>query len=634
MTGRKKATAQYPTDRVDQQGRGNVWRTCSVLLPFLWPAGRNDLKRRVVLALISLVLAKLANLYVPLVLGRLVDDLSDLTDTTGLMLGIPLAALLAYGLARFSSLTFNEIRDAVFSRVSQNAVRQVALKVFQHLHSLSIRFHLQRKTGALNRFIDRGTTGIQFLLSFVAFNILPTLFEVLLVCGILWALFGIQYALVTAVTITIYVWLTFAITSWRTQIRRKMNDSENEASTRQVDSLLNFETVRYFNNQSHEIQRVDRALTSYESAAVKSRESLSLLNVSQALVVIGGITVMLVMAAFNIRDGTMTIGGFIVVNTYLMQLSIPLNFLGTVYREIRQALVDMENMFSLLDEKPEIIDKTNARLLDVHSGEISFQHVCFGYESERLILDNISFTVPPAQKVAIVGPSGVGKSTISRLILRFYDPTSGSVTIDGSDLKDVKQDSLRDAIGVVPQDTVLFNDTIYYNIAYGDPSAKSEQVYEAARTASIHDFILSLPAGYQTRVGERGLKLSGGEKQRVAIARAILKNPKIFFFDEATSSLDSTTEIAIQKNIDEISSGRTTLMIAHRLSTVVSADEILVLNHGNISERGTHPQLLASAGLYARMWQEQEKERAEAQIRTVSDDAEPGLRTTTSTSNN
>jgi len=634
MTGRKKATAQYPTDRVDQQGRGNVWRTCSVLLPFLWPAGRNDLKSRVVLALISLVLAKLANLYVPLVLGRLVDDLSDLTDTTGLMLGIPLAALLAYGLARFSSLTFNEIRDAVFSRVSQNAVRQVALKVFQHLHSLSIRFHLQRKTGALNRFIDRGTTGIQFLLSFVAFNILPTLFEVLLVCGILWALFGIQYALVTAVTITIYVWLTFAITSWRTQIRRKMNDSENEASTRQVDSLLNFETVRYFNNQSHEIQRVDRALTSYESAAVKSRESLSLLNVSQALVVIGGITVMLVMAAFNIRDGTMTIGGFIVVNTYLMQLSIPLNFLGTVYREIRQALVDMENMFSLLDEKPEIIDKTNARLLDVHSGEISFQHVCFGYESERLILDNISFTVPPAQKVAIVGPSGVGKSTISRLILRFYDPTSGSVTIDGSDLKDVKQDSLRDAIGVVPQDTVLFNDTIYYNIAYGDPSAKSEQVYEAARTASIHDFILSLPAGYQTRVGERGLKLSGGEKQRVAIARAILKNPKIFFFDEATSSLDSTTEIAIQKNIDEISSGRTTLMIAHRLSTVVSADEILVLNHGNISERGTHPQLLASAGLYARMWQEQEKERAEAQIRTVSDDAEPGLRTTTSTSNN
>ena len=611
-----------------------MWRTCAVLLPFLWPAGRNDLKSRVVLALISLVLAKLANLYVPLVLGRLVDDLSDLTDTTGLMLGIPLAALLAYGLSRFSSLTFNEIRDAVFSRVSQNAVRQVALKVFQHLHSLSIRFHLQRKTGALNRFIDRGTTGIQFLLSFVAFNILPTLFEVLLVCGILWALFGIQYALVTAVTITIYVWLTFAITSWRTQIRRKMNDSENEASTRQVDSLLNFETVRYFNNQSHEIQRVDQALTSYESAAVKSRESLSLLNVSQALVVIGGITVMLVMAAFNIRDGTMTIGGFIVVNTYLMQLSIPLNFLGTVYREIRQALVDMENMFSLLDEKPEIIDKTNARILDVHSGEISFQHVCFGYEPERLILDDISFTVPPAQKVAIVGPTGVGKSTISRLILRFYDPTSGSVTIDGSDLKDIKQDSLRDAIGVVPQDTVLFNDTIYYNIAYGDPSAESEQVYEAARTASIHDFILSLPAGYQTRVGERGLKLSGGEKQRVAIARAILKNPKIFFFDEATSSLDSSTEMAIQKNVDEISSGRTTLMVAHRLSTVVSADEILVLEHGHITERGTHHQLLTSAGLYAHMWQEQEKERATAHIGSASDNARPSPGATTEAGGN
>jgi ATP-binding cassette subfamily B protein len=634
VTGRTKATAQYPTETVDQQGRGNVWRTCAVLLPFLWPAGRNDLKRRVVLALISLVLAKLANLYVPLVLGRLVDDLSDLTDTTGLMLGVPLAALLAYGLSRFSSLTFNEIRDAVFSRVSQNAVRQVALKVFQHLHSLSIRFHLQRKTGALNRFIDRGTTGIQFLLSFVAFNILPTLFEVLLVCGILWALFGIQYALVTAVTITIYVWLTFAITAWRTQIRRKMNDSENEASTRQVDSLLNFETVRYFNNQSHEIQRVDQALTSYESAAVKSRESLSLLNVSQALVVIGGITVMLVMAAFNIRDGTMTVGGFIVVNTYLMQLSIPLNFLGTVYREIRQALVDMENMFSLLDEKPEIIDKTNAGVLDVHSGEISFQHVCFGYEPERLILDDISFTVSPAQKVAIVGPTGVGKSTISRLILRFYDPTSGSITIDGSDLRDITQDSLRDAIGVVPQDTVLFNDTIYYNIAYGDPSAESEQVYEAARTASIHDFILSLPAGYQTRVGERGLKLSGGEKQRVAIARAILKNPKIFFFDEATSSLDSATEMAIQNNVDEISSGRTTLMIAHRLSTVVSADEILVLDHGHITERGTHRQLLTSTGLYAHMWQEQEKERAAAHIGSASDNAGPRPGTTTGAEEN
>jgi len=624
VTGTSSSTAQHTSEQVDRQGRGNIWRTCSVLLPFLWPAGRNDLKGRVVLALISLVLAKLANLYVPLVLGRLVDDLSDLGTTKGLVLGIPLAALLAYGLSRFSALTFNEIRDAVFSRVAQNATRQVALKVFRHLHTLSVRFHLQRKTGALSRFIDRGTTGIQFLLSFVAFNILPTLFEVLLVCGILWALFGIQYALVTAITITIYVWLTFAITAWRTQIRREMNDSENEASTRQVDSLLNFETVRYFNNQSHEIQRVDQALTAYESAAVKSRESLSLLNVSQALVVISGITVMLVMAAFNIRDGTMTIGGFIVVNTYLMQLSIPLNFLGTVYREIRQALVDMENMFALLDESPEITDKPNARILDVHSGEIRFQHVCFGYDPERLILDDISFTVSPSHKVAIVGPTGAGKSTISRLILRFYDPTSGCVTIDGYDLRDIKQASLRDALGVVPQDTVLFNDTIYYNISYGDPSAESEQIYNAARTASIHDFILSLPAGYQTRVGERGLKLSGGEKQRVAIARAVLQNPKIFFFDEATSSLDSTTEIAIQKNVDEISSGRTTLTIAHRLSTVVAADEILVLDRGNIIERGTHPSLLASGGLYARMWQEQEKERATVQIGIAPGDVQSG----------
>ena len=592
---------------------GNLWKTCALLLPFFWPVERKDLKARVVVAVVSLVLAKLANLTVPLVLGWAVDTLSNLEGQMDLLFGIPIAALAAYGLARLSYIVFNEIRDAVFSKVSQHAVRQVAIKVFTHLHALSIRFHLERKTGALNRFIDRGTTGIQFLLSFVAFNILPTLFEVLLVCGILWYLYGISYALVTAVTIGIYVWLTFGITAWRIRIRRKMNDAENEASTRQVDSLLNFETVRYFNNESHELTRVDEALQTYEQAAVKSRESLSLLNVSQAAVVISGITIMLIMAALNIRNGTMTVGGFVVVNTYLMQLSIPLNFLGTVYREIRQALVDMENMFTLLEEVPEIKDLPGAQPLSSPRGDIRFTDVHFGYDAQRVILHGISFQVKAGEKVAIVGPTGAGKSTISRLLLRFYDPNSGRIAVDGLDLQEITQASLRDAIGVVPQDTVLFNDTIYYNIAYGDPSADEQHIYEAARTARIHDFIVQLPAGYQTRVGERGLKLSGGEKQRVAIARAVLKNPTVFFFDEATSSLDSATESDIQTNLDDISSGRSTLIIAHRLSTVVSADRILVLDDGQIIEHGTHQQLLAQGGLYANLWQEQEKERESRQ---------------------
>jgi len=490
-------------------------------------------------------------------------------------------------------------------------VRTLALQVFEHLHTLSMRFHLSRKTGALNRFIDRGTNSIQFLLSFVAFNIVPTFIEVLLVGGILWALFGFAYTAITVITIAVYVWLTFFITAWRTRIRRQMNDADNDISTRTVDSLLNFETVRYFNNEAHEATRLDLALADYEKAAVRTRESLSLLNVAQAAVITIGVTAMLVLAALDIRDGEMTVGDFVVVNTYLMQLAIPLNMLGTVYREIRQAMVDMENLFSLMDEATDVADAPDAESLRCSSGTVEFRNVSFGYESDRRILHNVSFTAASGSTTAIVGPTGSGKSTISRLLLRFYDPDSGQVLIDNRNIRSLTQHSLRRVIGVVPQDTVLFNDTLYYNIAYGDPLADDDHILAAARAAQLHDFVQSLPAGYQTLVGERGLKLSGGEKQRVAIARALLRDPEIFFFDEATSSLDSTTEREIQDNLARLSQGRTSLVIAHRLSTVVGADQILVLDDGRITEQGTHPQLLAEKGLYAQMWQQQKKEQLE-----------------------
>ena len=596
---------------MDPAPPSNSLRTFATLLPFLWPQGRPDLKIRVLLALLSLILAKAANVMVPLVLGDAVDQLGNLDNETHLWLGIPLAVILAYGIFRLSSLALNELRDALFARVAQHAVRALALRVFEHLHSLSIRFHLSRKTGALNRFIDRGTNSVRFLLSFVAFNVVPTVIELLLIGGILWALFGFAYTAITIVTIALYVWLTFVITTWRTRIRREMNDAENDIGSRTVDSLLNFETVRYFNNESHEVARLDEALADYEKAAVRTRESLSLLNVAQAGVVTLGVTLMLVLAAFDIRNGDMTVGDFVVVNTYLLQVAIPLNILGTVYREIRQSMVDMENLFALVDEKTDVADASDAKPLRHEGGVIEFQDVSFSYEANRTILKNINLAVDAGTTTAIVGPTGSGKSTISRLLLRFYDPQAGRILIDGQDLRELTQHSLREAIGVVPQDTVLFNDTIYYNIAYGNPKANEDQVLAAAEAAQLDDFIQRLPDRYQTLVGERGLKLSGGEKQRVAIARALLRDPEIFFFDEATSSLDSTTEREIQSNFAEISKGKTSLVIAHRLSTIVEADQILVLAEGAITERGTHPTLLAENGLYAKLWREQQKEERE-----------------------
>ncbi len=596
---------------MDPAPPSNSLRTFATLLPFLWPQGRSDLKARVLLALLSLILAKAANVMVPLVLGDAVDQLGNLDNEAHLWLGIPLAVILAYGIFRLSSLALNELRDALFARVAQHAVRALALRVFEHLHSLSIRFHLSRKTGALNRFIDRGTNSVRFLLSFVAFNVVPTVIELLLIGGILWALFGFVYTAITIVTIALYVWLTFVITTWRTRIRREMNDAENDIGSRTVDSLLNFETVRYFNNESHEVARLDEALADYEKAAVRTRESLSLLNVAQAGVVTLGVTLMLVLAAFDIRNGDMTVGDFVVVNTYLLQVAIPLNILGTVYREIRQSMVDMENLFALVDEKTDVADAPDAKILRPQGGVIEFQDVSFSYEANRNILQDINLAVDAGTTTAIVGPTGSGKSTISRLLLRFYDPQAGRILIDGQDLRELTQHSLREAIGVVPQDTVLFNDTIYYNIAYGNPKANEDQVLAAAKAAQLDHFIQRLPERYQTLVGERGLKLSGGEKQRVAIARALLRDPEIFFFDEATSSLDSTTEREIQSNFAELSKGKTSLVIAHRLSTIVEADQILVLADGTITERGTHPTLLAENGLYAKLWREQQKEERE-----------------------
>lgn len=584
--------------------QGKYIKTFKLLLPYLWPKKRGDLKTRVSFAVIALVLAKIANVTTPLILGASVNSLTELSSGINLFMLVPVVLIIGYGIARIITFAFVEIRDALFSKVSQHSIRQISLNIFKHVHSLSLQFHLNRQTGALAKFIDRGTKGIDFLLRYVLFNIVPTFFEIFLVSGILFYLYGPWYAVITLTTVTIYSYLTFQITEWRNEFRRKMNQADNDVNTKMIDSLLNFETVKYFNNEQFEFKRLDKSLEEYEIAANKTRHALSLLNVSQTLVIMTGITIMLVMSAYGIKNGDIDVGGFVVINAYMLQLYQPLSFLGSVYREIRQALTDMENMFSLLDISPAIRNTLN-KLPQSNIAEIKFDNVSFDYDVRRTIINNISFTVPNGKKVAIVGPTGAGKSTISRLLFKFYEPKSGEIYINNVNTNTISQESLREIIGVVPQDTVLFNDTIYYNIAYGKAGSTKEEVISAAKNADIHDFISILPDGYETIVGERGLKLSGGEKQRVAIARTILKNPKIFFFDEATSALDTSTEKEIQKNLENVSKNKTTLIIAHRLSTAANADNIIVLDGGAIVEQGTHESLLAQKGKYFEMWGKQ-----------------------------
>lgn len=592
------------TPDTQQSKQSFEWGALKSLLPYLWPKGESAIKARVLVALVFLAAAKLANVYVPFLYKEMVDLFSSPEKA---LIQLPIGLLLGYGLLRIMTIAFAELRDAVFAKVGQRAIRDVALSTFRHLHKLSLRFHLDRQTGGLSRAIERGTKGIDFLLTFMLFNILPTLLEISLVCGVLWYMFNVWFAVVTFTTIVTYIAYTMFVTEWRLKYRRQMNDTDQQANTRAIDSLLNYETVKYFGNEGFEADRFDSALKRYEKAAITSKTTLALLNIGQAVIIGVGLTIVMAMAGQGVIDGSMSTGDFVLVNTYLIQLYMPLNFLGFVYREIKQSLTDMESMFSLLELHAEIQDDTNAPVLTAGPGEVVFDDVRFAYDERRVILDKLSFTVPAGQKVAIVGASGAGKSTISRLLFRFYDVNNGAIYIDGQDIRRVSQQSVRAAIGIVPQDTVLFNDTIYYNIAYGNPAADRVAIENAARLAQIDDFIANSPDGYDTMVGERGLKLSGGEKQRVAIARTILKNPRILLFDEATSALDTNTEREIQRSLAEVSAGRSTLVIAHRLSTVIDADEILVLENGKVLERGRHETLLSNQGRYYDMWQRQQQ---------------------------
>ncbi len=604
------------------------------LAPYVWPEGRPDLKWRVVFALLALIVAKAVTLAVPIAYKTVVDLLTgDATagEIAGLsalgLAAIPATLIIAYGLGRILMVVFAQFRDILFTVVAQNAVRALANRTFRHLHALSMRFHLERRTGGLNRVIERGVTGVDTIMRMAVLNSIPTAVELVMICGLVAYYFGWIYVVTVAATVVLYVWFTFWASERRIAIRRDMNESDTEAHSKAVDSLLNYETVKYFGNETHESRRFDSSMARYERAAVRTYTSLGLLNSGQAVVFTVGVVVCMLLAARDVSAGVLTVGDFVMINAILMQLYLPLNFMGMVYREIKQGLIDIETMFALLHEPPEIVDRPGAQPLRVKDGRIEFKNVSFAYDPERPVLNNVSFEVPAGKMVAIVGASGAGKSTISRILFRFYEVSGGKVLIDGQDIRDVTQESLRAAIGMVPQDTVLFNDTIEYNIRYGKPDAKQAEVREAARLAQIHDFIMSTPQGYNALVGERGLKLSGGEKQRVAIARTILKAPPILMLDEATSALDSHTEMDIQDALERVARNRTTLVIAHRLSTVVHADNILVLDHGEIVEQGTHMELLSRGGLYASLWARQrEAEEARERLAQTSDADTPESR--------
>ena len=595
---------------VENKQSYSSWLTIKKVAPYLWPDQQSWVKRRVILALMFLMLAKIVAVSTPFLFKAVVDGLASngkSTDALMLLLGAS-GIVFAYGFFRLASVGFGELRDVIFAKVAQRALRSLALETFEHIHALSLRYHISRKTGGLSRVIERGVKGVDFLLRFMLFSIIPLIIELTLVATILFLVFDIWYLVVVVTTITLYIWFTFTVAEWRVKIRREMNKQDTEANQKAIDSLLNFETVKYFNAEKVEAARYDESMKQYEAAALKTSYSLSFLNVGQAFLITGGLVAVMIMAAIGVQNGSLTVGDFVMVNAYMIQITMPLNFLGTVYREIRQALVDMSEMFELLAQAPDVIDSKNAYDLCVTEGRVDFKNISFGYEHNRVILKNFNLSVKSGQKVAIVGTSGSGKSTIGRLMFRFYDINEGELLVDGNNIKDVTQSSLHSQIGIIPQDTVLFNDTIYYNIAYGNLNADEDSVIAAAKSAKIHNFISNLPDGYKTTVGERGLKLSGGEKQRVGIARTLLKNPPILLLDEATSSLDTETENDIQENLYAMLKERTVISIAHRLSTIANNDLIVVLEHGEIVESGSHKELLAMKGRYSKMWSNQAKD--------------------------
>ncbi len=595
----------YSSERERQSG----WRTIRKVAPYLWPEDLAWVKRRVVLALLALFLSKVIAVGTPFFYKAAVDMLAEDASGAGWMLALgAVGVTIAYGMARLMSVGMQQLRDVIFAAVGQRALRMLALETFQHIHALSLRYHITRKTGGLSRIIERGVKGVEFLLRFMLFSIGPLILELVMIGAVLAVVFDVWYLAVVVVVIGLYVWFTFAVTEWRVKIRKVMNDQDTDANQKAIDSLLNFETVKYFGAEKREADRYDASMERYVAAALKTSYSLAFLNFGQSLLITGGLVAVMVMAAIGVQNGTLTVGDFVMVNAYMIQITMPLNFLGTVYREIRQSLVDMGEMFDLLEQPAEVKDKPGAPALDVKGGEVVLEDIVFGYDDVRPILKGVSINVPAGQTVAIVGPSGSGKSTIGRLLFRFYDVGGGALKIDGQDVRDITQESLHSAIGVVPQDTVLFNDTVYYNIAYGRPEATRDEVIEAARAAKIHEFIEGLPEGYETAVGERGLKLSGGEKQRVGIARTLLKNPPILLLDEATSALDTETEAEIQNELQAMGEGRTVITIAHRLSTIAHADRIVVLEKGEIVEEGTHDDLLQREGRYASLWHRQAAE--------------------------